>query len=109
MDRIHFTTKDTYSVVNDKKVKIAKLTLRDPEFPMLPDWNLFPDVDTGDYLLVRASSLKPMACAAATKYIFKQVDGNVLTMVRNNTLHLITSMYDLEHQSQTHINCYTTH
>jgi hypothetical protein len=83
VDKIHFTTKGIYTLVNHSKKKIAKLTLTDPE-PIVPEtFDLYDDTVRGDYVLVKVSSINKLGAAS---YNFKQVDGEVLTSVRPSFL-----------------------
>jgi hypothetical protein len=83
VDKIHFTTKDIYTIVNAAKKKIAKITLTDPEPIMPEDFDIYEDTVRGDYVLVKVTSIQKLGTAT---YNFKQVDGEVLTAVRPSFL-----------------------
>lgn len=105
VDRIQFTTKDTYTIVFGKK-KIAKLNLRDPEPEVPEDFDAFEDVETGDYLLVRIDSVEKVKGA---HYLFRQVDGEALTKVWTACPFFVSFMYmytPVHTHAHTHLHSY---
>ena len=78
VDRVHFTTRDTYTCMNNKGQAVFKCKLSDPDPKMPPGFEDVPDTKQGDYLMVQADSIKDLQ-RGASRFKFNPADKLILT------------------------------
>ena len=79
MTKVHFDTKSSYIVMNDKGTPIFKCKLADPEPSMPEGFDLVPNTVQGDYVRVHAPTVIDVQ-RSNRKYHFHSSEQLILTL-----------------------------